>query len=483
VPTRAVRVESDDWKVRQRTWADVITAARNDAGLTSEALAVSLGVSVDTLRNWVTARTRFDTTRLTAIAEAVGVSVVVQAQLLGMLPGDVTHIVLDLEEAQERIRHLQGVILNEGAFAAAPRPHEATARVVECTLLSDLWSARVTPWFDGPKPFRIRVADRIQLDSLRADTTVTAGLAEDEILNSMLARSGAARCKWHEDDDFPSQAPSETQSNLADPEVGPTVDMRSVWIVPTLNANRVPSREPLETVPRSIVVVSTHFSSWATDVSALLALCLGFGSGNTNLYTRVFYGPDIVSPSRNEERRRLREEQAAELIADPFKRAKYLVWGHSEPGALQPVLNHLREGSRPPMVIFLRPTDRLQEYMTQRPTRAATWDSLVAQRAVMDAAIAMASVPAMSINVGFPTGFPINQPVTQDLRDALFARAMLNTTDALRQLFAPGIEIVTSEAIADMLHHNTPDTFTAFVRACEIDRKSVSPPLGIMEFE
>jgi len=54
-----------------------ITIARQDAGLTQTALAKRLGISTGTLNNWEWCRRRIGVAELVAVADALGVSVLV----------------------------------------------------------------------------------------------------------------------------------------------------------------------------------------------------------------------------------------------------------------------------------------------------------------------------------------------------------------------------------------------------------------------
>lgn len=372
---------------------------RSELNITHEALAKAVGTTPETIRNWLSGRSRVDPRKLTPLADALDVSAAELAVQLGWLPAALAELGFEVARRDRELRTLRHD-LTQARTELLP-----AARIVNAALSSGVLAADARPLVEGPSGAAIQTAFVVSLRCVAGNDPVAA-VDADAQLHHVLQSVGASR-----------------QASLG-------AAGTDTWIVPELNATRMAEPDPWPLRARTVVVVSVHLSTWATDVASLISSALGFGSTNTNYLTRVTFGPEIASDRNARQRGRLRALVARQLLTTATRFYEHTVWSTSDPEAVDVVADHFRSGVRDPLVLYLRPAPDLQEYISRRTHHALTLerqDELIEQ---LDDAARVA--PAVEIfDVELPEGIAPGRKVDAKLRNAFFARSMRVAAEAL----------------------------------------------------
>ncbi len=435
-----------------------IGSAREEQEMTLDQLAAGLGVSVDTVRNWLAGRTRIDPAHLETVASVLRVSVVEQAELLGFLPTDIACAALDLEAARleadmlrTELRAMQAEQWGAGVIAGA-------------ALRSGNWKVAVEPLYEGPDGYKVRTSDLVRLEHrLGGSVTKEADAEKDPGLADALSQTGTVRAWWETGTD---QAPGAND-----------VDPIGVFYAPILNRIHAPADDLVETRFQSIAVMSFHVDTWAVDVASLVGQALGFASGSTSLYTRLFFGPGLKD--RDDERRHLRARQAEALLGDPTGRASHLVWGHSEWGAVEPFIDHLYRGSGDPLVVFLRPTDRLLEYIEQVKRLPQPVAATALMRDHLDQAVESSRCPTLVVDIGYPEDLSLTIPRGPEIRNAFLTRSMIAAAEVVRAAIPSNVKW---KHVSSLLHSRTEPGFKQFVADSSLKNGAVVAAAGVTRF-
>lgn len=397
-----------DWKEKQGAWAKATTDRIQQTGHTIRALAASIGVGEGTLRNWLQCRTRVDPLLVSSLALQLGQEPRMVVTTLGILPLAAGSVAIDLAEMTRQASDLRtALVAAQSRAASGAIPH-----VYDAVLDSRAFSIEFRRSVEGIVPYEMHSAD---LWVLRALSDLGFKHPGFEAISDQLSRAGAAKQGTNA---LPRDLAEEVERAISD-----GAEPLRAYLCPVLNAIQLPELEPAPVgdAPSSILVVGTHLSTWATDVTSLIGRALGYGSLNTNLLTRIEYGHEIAQKAANAP---YREAVLSNFLDDPMAFRHY-VWGHSATEGLGAVRDYLVSNRRGPAAcIYLRPTDRLHEYISHRPSLPIAVETLRRERDLMDVAVGESSRKTLTINVGFPQEIKPALPASPELRALFFHRSM-----------------------------------------------------------
>jgi hypothetical protein len=176
----------------------------------------------------------------------------------------------------------------------------------------------------------------------------------------------------------------------------------------------------------------------------------------------MIYGSDIAKGENRHWRIRVAERLLAEVLREPEGRAAQTVFAHTISGSAEPLIQHIGKNQQDPLIVFLRPTNRLLDYICKDPDDKRKHhdraDLLEISKRIEEALI-LSATPHLIIDVGFPDDLDPLSPLTQDLRDRKLARSMIVTALIIDYLFDDGIE----QAVID---GDCSEEFSQFLRQC-----------------
>ena len=439
--------EGDErWQEPQRRWGRLVTDACEDLGLTLGELADQISSAgefprEESLKNWVNNRSRVRWEWLSEIGRVLQIPMIVQLTELDLIDND---SFLHTAELLERERAENQKLLAE--MIKRTQGNLPSGRLTQAVLATEKLDVRFRPWMEGMKPFTTRAGDFMMISALDG-----SAMSLDDVEHLVGKELKAEGC-WKIE--RPANQPPEWQN-----DTGSSDDVPLVWYVPGLNAIKPPSAVPAAIPFSSIMVFGAHVSTWGTDVASLVGGALGWGSCSTTTLTRVVYGAKIADAGNKKWRIQARGRVAAEALREPDGRAAQMVFSHSEAGAVGPLIDHIKKGKQDPLVVFLRPTARLLDYISTKDRTFVPRSELEALSQRIEDALVDSTTPHLIIDVGFPDDTDPSSPLTQELRDRKLSRSMIVSALILNYLFEGKIEDCQPS-------ESCPEPFARFVNSC-----------------
>lgn len=435
------RIDKDDER-RQRIWAERFREERDRANLSVEDVANRCGISTRNLYNYLNAATPLNLAHLRPLALAVGASVLEWAQIFGLVDAELLLAGHEVERLRDRVRRAEVQI---GELNAAG---SGVGLIAKAALQSGVWVMGASPLLEGPVQCRLRVGDLVTIRRHDGGPCTAEDIRVDPHAGPALTKASAVR------------QPGAVFIKDHSPGADPTTDLRSewVWIVPRLNILRAHDPVPCNTTARSIFILSSSLTgAWATDVASLVGLGLGFGTSTTSAVVRYTQGEQMRDdPARQGGGTisRARAYVAADFLADPIKRADLTVWAHGTSGPSEPLVQRLANPEHGLLVVYLRPTDRLHEYLGARIRANNDIQKLVDRRSELDDALSSLPITNLLIDAGFPSDIDPKGPLSGEVRDAFLERSILIALRILQHVHTE----MSGPSLRE-LHSNAPDTF------------------------
>jgi transcriptional regulator with XRE-family HTH domain len=368
-----------------------------EVGKTRDEVAVAAGVTRETIRNWLTLRSRVDPERVSAVALALGEEPIEHYSMLGYLPEGALDASLEIERLRDVVSQL--AIANGDLQQAAADPMSLLLRAA----LQHNIFVQIEPHQEGLEGFQIHALDTVSLVAAEKDFEPPPDVAH------ALQLAGSAKLT------FPSAAAL----------IGEKRAKKGIhYARPVLNAPKQPNNA-VDIPYTTIGIVSTHLSSWATDTASLTASMLGFASTSVNYLSRLQYGESVRTGPRD--RSSARAQIAGRLLrADPTRKT---VWASADMGRNDPILESLGEDMEHAMLVYLRPTDRLHEYISHRPGNTRfTLGELEFERARFDRRFSESRIRTLVLDVGFPINITVDGSLTKQTRNEMLLRSMYLST-------------------------------------------------------
>lgn len=429
------------WVNPQREWGRLIRSACDRRGLSLAELANFLQGSVneEKIRNWISGRTRLKIEYIAEIARVLGVTQHEQLYALGVVGPDTMVAPMRLEQARDEAARLRRRLIEVSTEGGA------LGALVHRALESRQFNVEIRPWTEGPAPYRVSPGTLFSLIPIQAELPADA-------VRSIVGKELQAAGSMPLTDERRSLLPAEWKGN----------ERRSVWMIPELNFAHVPAIDASSLKYVSVAVLSSHISSWGSDIASLTASAIGFGSTNTNLASRILYGEDVALDSRSDFRATCRNNLARELLDEPYRLAIHQVWSHTQSGALGSVVDFLRSASREDaqFIVLLRPTDRLLEYCSHRSSNSSSVEQLRHERYLLEDVVRRSGRSHCVLDVGYPAHLDVNGGVTWALRDAFMERSMMLSADVLSMLDA--------KDVFKSPHARCVPGFRDYLRACDL---------------
>ena len=468
--------DDERWQIPQKNWGALVMGRCDDLGLTLADLADQIGESkkagskkagIESLKNWVNCRSRVRWEWLSAIGRVLQIPMTVQLAELQLIDDE---SLLHLASMLERERAESQSLLRQ--IAALSRVSQPSARLAQAALNAnshqhargsegggETFDVSFRPWMEGLEPYRVRAGDYMALATTNGDPISLERV--EGLLGAELSSEGCVRIKLHKN--WPVEWTNDIDLTESDTSVN-----RLCWCVPGLNAIKAPALAPLPLPFSSIMIFGTHTSSWGTDVASLVAAALGWGSAATTTLTRMNYGSGITEPENERWKILARQRMAAEALREPNGRTSQMVFAHTQAGAMGPVVEHIKKGRQDPLVVFLRPTSRLLDYICiPRKRSYVPRDELEEVSHLVEEALVNSTTPHLIIDVGFPDDIDPHAPLTPGLRDRKLSRSMIVAALIINYL---------SEGLSEEfpIPASCPKGFADFLRAC------TSPSGGVL---
>jgi len=451
--------EGDErWQEPQRRWGALILERCEDFKITLSELADLLSSpgefpKEDSLKNWVHYRSRVRWEWLAPIGRVLEIPMIEQLVLLNLVDDDsylFTSKLLERERSENR--RLRAAMFNES------RGDIPSSRIARAALSTEKLDVRLRPWMEGLEPFRVRAGDFLRLQSLDEISSQTPEIEDVNFsvegitgrIGDLLSSEGCVGTKGLS----PQLKSWGAATNNAQAE-------GRIWYVPRLNQTKTPTLTPAAIAFNSIVVFGPHISTWGTDVASFIGGALGWGSSSTTTLTRAVYGSQIAERENQKWRAMAAERVLAESLREPEGRAAQMVFAHTVSGATQPIINHIKKDKQDPLLVFLRPTSRLLDFIC-KPSKKRTYvpredlEQIINQ---VEEALLTSATPHLIIDVGFPNDRDPASPVNQDLRDRKLSRSMIAAALVINYLFDERIENCQIDA-------NCPEAFARFLQKC-----------------
>lgn len=390
---QAGKRSQERWQSQQSAWAATTENRMRQVEQSREDVAEAIGVSKETIRNWLTGRSRVDPAKLADLAEVLGDEPVEYYEALGLLPTGAATASIELERLRDQVERLARTI---------GRLEQTTADPMNLLLMAATQSQTavlVAPHEESVDGFKIHALDVISLKT-QGDSELAPGVVD------ALQLAGCAKQRSGSDEAL----------------VGEGFKGWSHYARPVLNAPRPPS-SPCELPFTSIGVIGTHLSTWATDTASLAALAIGYASTSVNFLSRLLYGESVRAEFRNRES--TRSKIAERLLLGKSENPRPTVWASADMATAERVLESLSANIDSTLLVYLRPTDRLHDYISKRPgaTRFSVAE-LETERQRFDEAFAHTAIPSLTLDVGFPRAIDTAGPLTENTRNEKLFRSM-----------------------------------------------------------
>jgi transcriptional regulator with XRE-family HTH domain len=358
----------------RRRWANEVTHAIAEQGLTIHAVARLAGISPGALQAWLGQDVEPAPRAMAALASVINRHHLRLLELLGWLPEELGDLPLRLE-ATARL---------QDSLAEAKRWVEAATNVIGfsgAALISNSLLERGGKW-------EVTLRQSYRGHQYRAPPYAT-----------FLAFSRLGDPDPHE----PSTAPADTERDRAEIQrlVGDElrrtnaswqpVEWTSNWpwvrrpdlvlSVPLLTAGKPRGLRQNLVVPPSICVVGLPYAG-GPDVAALLATALDWAFTDLEAVVRERFDALPDSPRGVQ----AQSEIARRLLEDPTRAGRRLVWSYN---SAVPITNTFLE-LRPdlPLVVFLKASNRLVQYTAQRQRDKVTAVELLTAQSTVEHALA-----------------------------------------------------------------------------------------------
>ena len=342
------------------------------------------------------------------------------AALLGLVPERLLLAGQSLARANAEVAAL------EQRIAAFKQSGGGVALITQAALASGTFTVTIEPRLEGPGACRVRVGDLVRIRRADGALLTVDDVRRDALLGPALTAANGVR-----------QA-AEVWAVDARPERELHDDRRGewVWLVPRLNVSRPKALLPVRLGVRSIAIVGTQLSSWGADVASLTARAVGYASTNTGVLSRTALGEQLSDEPLNETNTRratVRAAIAADLLANTGE-SDLMVWSHASIGAHQDFIDTLQRAGTDTLIVLLRPTDALHDWLAGRPRDAIPTDQLDSSRHALDTAVAGLANPTLTLDVGYPSDFESTTSVSPGLRDAFLERSIILALRLLDEL-------------------------------------------------
>jgi transcriptional regulator with XRE-family HTH domain len=387
----------------RKQWADEVTQALAEQRLSVHAAARLAGISPGALQAWLSQDVEPSPRAMAALASVIGRRHLHLLDLLGWLPEEVRDVPLRLE-ASARLQE---------SLAEAQRWIEATTSVmafsgglIASTLLerSGEWEVVLRQSFRGRRYGAFPHATYVAFSRLghpdpheppqARDDTASDRAEIRSLVGDELRRANAT---W-----LPTESAS-SWSWVKRPDL--------VLRVPLLRAGRSRGLRQNLVVPPSICVAGIPFSG-GPDVAALLATTLDWAFSDLDALVRERFDAVADSPRAAE----AQSEIARRLLEDPTRTGRRLVWSYNSVSAITDTFLDIRPDL--PLVIFLKASDALINYVAQRLAGSLSVVETLTAQNVIEHALSRREDPETFVTLEVP-GFPLNPGASHE-DDAFF---------------------------------------------------------------
>jgi hypothetical protein len=357
----------------RKRWADEVTQAIAEQGLTIHAAARLAGISPGALQAWLGQDVEPAPRAMAALASVINRHHLHLLELLGWLPEELADLPLRLEatarlqeslaEAKRWVEAATNVIGFSGAALIASRLLERGGK----------WEVTLRQSYRGHQyrahPYATHLAfSRLGDPYPHQPSTTPADTEPDRaeirrLVGDELRRTNAS---WQ---------PVEWTSNwpwVRRPDL--------VLSVPLLTAGKPRGLRQNLVVPPSICVVGLPYAG-GPDVAALLATALDWAFTDLEAVVRERFDAPPDSPRGVE----AQAEIARRLLEDPTRAGRRLVWSYNSAGAITNTFLEVRPDL--PLVVFLRASNRLMDYTAQRQRDNVTAVDLLTGQSTVEHAL------------------------------------------------------------------------------------------------
>jgi transcriptional regulator with XRE-family HTH domain len=376
-PAMPERLTSEERRTAAREhrkrWAEEVTHAIEERGLTIHAVARLAGISPGALQAWIAQDVEPAPRAMAALASVINRHHLRLLELLGWLPEELGDLPLrleatarlqdSLEEAKRWVEAATNVIGFSGAALIASRLLERGGRW-EVTLRQSYRGHhfRAHPYATHLAFARLGDPDPHEPSTAPADTERDRAELR-RLVGDELRRTNAS---WQ---------PVEWTSNwpwVRRPDL--------VLSVPLLTAGKPRGLRQNLVVPPSVCVVGLPYAG-GPDVAALLATALDWAFTDLEAVVRERFDALPDSPRGVE----AQSEIARRLLEDPSRAGRRLVWSYNSAAAITNTFLEVRPDL--PLVVFLKSSNRLMDYAAQRQRENVSALDLVTAQSTVEHAL------------------------------------------------------------------------------------------------